>query len=485
MKNKFLKIFIGFLVLLFPLTLKAASASISVSGTSSAVVGSTVTVNVTLSSSTPIGAWEFLINYDSSALKLISGKTKVADYAQSSGGVSSKSYTLKFTALKSGNTKVSVGSYLAWAYSDNSPMSISAGSKSIKIMTQAELEATYSKNNNLSSIKVNGYEITPSFDKKTTEYKVELPSNVESIEVSATAEDRAASVSGIGTIQVAEGENKIEIICTAENGSTQKYTLIANVVDNNPIEVTVDNQKYTVVKRASSLTKPDTFTEKTVKINDIDIPAFYNEITKYTLVGLKDSNSNISLFVYDESNKNYKPYKEVKFPSITFFPEKAENIIEGYIETKIKINDIEVIAYKKEDIKDFYLIYGTNIETGVSNWYQYDVQTNLISRYNSDIVEYYEERLHTFTIIICVLSIESLILLLVIIILAKRKKKKLKNISNEIKLSKPEEKKKDKRIKKEVNNEKSEEIEQESLKDIETKKIKKKKLSITQQFDSF
>ena len=231
MKRKLFSFILAICLLLVPFKVFASNASISVSGSSSVVVGSIVTVNVKLSSSTAIGSWEYLINYDSSMLKLVEGKTKVVDYTQEAGGIKSKSYTLKFKALKNGSAKVSIGSYEVYAYSDESLMSVSAGSKTIKIITQEQLEASYSKNNNLSSITVEGYEISPEFKKDTLEYKVDLPSNIESINVSAKLADNKAKVSGTGTIEVSEGENKIELVVTAENGSTKTYTLIANVID--------------------------------------------------------------------------------------------------------------------------------------------------------------------------------------------------------------------------------------------------------------
>ena len=63
-------------------------------------------------------------------------------------------------------------------------MNTSASSVTIKTMTQAELEATYSTNANLKSLTVDGYELTPAFDKNTLEYKVEVPNEVASVNVS-------------------------------------------------------------------------------------------------------------------------------------------------------------------------------------------------------------------------------------------------------------------------------------------------------------
>ena len=47
-------------MVILPFQVNAASANISVSGSSTAMVGSTVTVNVNLSSSTPMGSWQFM-----------------------------------------------------------------------------------------------------------------------------------------------------------------------------------------------------------------------------------------------------------------------------------------------------------------------------------------------------------------------------------------------------------------------------------------
>ena len=47
--------------LLLPGLVNAASASITVKTSGSAVVGNTITATVTLSSSTPMGSWQYLM----------------------------------------------------------------------------------------------------------------------------------------------------------------------------------------------------------------------------------------------------------------------------------------------------------------------------------------------------------------------------------------------------------------------------------------
>lgn len=416
-------------MVILPFQVNAASANISVSGSSTAMVGSTVTVNVNLSSSTPMGSWQFLVNYDSSMLQLSSGNVRVADYTSVSGGEKSKSYTLKFKTLKSGTTKVSVGSYVVYAY-DESEMSVTGGSKSIKIMSQAELEATYSKNNNLSSIKVDDYELTPAFDKNTTDYKVTVPSNVEKVNVSATAEDRKSKISGTGEIEVAEGENKVELIVTAENGSTKKYNVVINVEDDNPIQVEVDKKKYSVVKRASSLTKPDLFEETKVKIGEVEVPGFINQTSKITLVGLKDEGGNISLFIY--KNNKYQKFNEIKSDSLSVIFTEMKNVPTNYKKTTTKINDQDVVAYKLSGEK-LLLVYGINLATGKENYYTYDTSLKTLQIFDKDKYEarIKEEKTNKYIIYAMSGLVLITIIFLILIISKNSKLKKMLSLKND------------------------------------------------------
>ena len=179
-----------FCILAFPNLVNAASGKINVTGTSTVVVGNNVTVTVTLSSNTPIGSWEMSLNYDKNYLQLRStnsesNSTRMA--ASSSTGIKSKSYTFTFKTLKKGNTKVTVDSYLAYAFEDLSQISLTSSSKSINIITQAELEASYSKNNNLASLGVEGFTFTPEFNANTLKYNVVVPENTKEIKINAVA----------------------------------------------------------------------------------------------------------------------------------------------------------------------------------------------------------------------------------------------------------------------------------------------------------
>ena len=295
-----------FCLLVIPKTVFAASGKINVSGTSTVVVGNNVTVTVTLSSSTLIGSWEMSLNYDKNYLQLRSATSEsngIRMAASTATGVKSKSYTFTFKTLKKGSTSVSVGGYLAYAYADLSEISLSSNSKKINIITQAELEASYSKNNNLASLGVEGFTLTPEFNANTLEYSVTVPEDTKNVNITGTVQDKKASITGVGVQQVNQGNNKFLVTVKAENGSEKTYTINVDVKDENPIEVTVGDKKYTVVKIKENLPIASLYNEYSIKINEFDIPAYKNDYTGLVLVGLKDTDGNISLFI--SSNNSY------------------------------------------------------------------------------------------------------------------------------------------------------------------------------------
>lgn len=386
MNKKINRLFIIMFTLLLLFTsiskVSAASASIQVSSsTNRIVVGKTFTVNVKVSSSNTIGTWEWTMNYDTKKLKLVSGPSTVKDYGDSK--IKSKTYTYKFKAIATGNASVSVKSAAVYDYKTEKTMSLTKGTKNINIITQAQLEASYSKNNNLKSLSIDGLKLSPTFNKNTTEYKAEAGSNTEKVKVTATKEDSKASISGTGEHSVTEGDNKIKVSVTAENGSTKTYTIIVTVKDPNPITVKINDNEYTVVKRESKLEAPKNFEKTTVTINDQNIPGFYNETNDFTLVGLKDTEGNINLFIYDKENNEYKPYSETILNQSKIYPLPLDKEIKGYTKSTITINNIEFEAYENDN-KEFYIIHAKDLETGKDNYFTYDKINNTIIRFHEE-----------------------------------------------------------------------------------------------------
>ena len=386
--NMFTKLLVTLLFAFTPfINTNAASATVNLTASSTKVVtGNTVKIYVNTYSSSPLGSLEYDISYNSSVLKLQSVSTDLCSskhciWYTSSSNTKSTTYTFTFKAIGSGSSSVTVKNAYILGY-DEKKMSTNVSPVTVKVITQEELEASYSKDNNLTSLTVSGHELSPKFDKNTTNYTLELDSLVESIKVSATKSDSKASVKGTGTINVSEGENTIKVVVTAENGSKKTYTIVATVKELNPIKVNVKDKEYTIVKKAKLLTAPDNYVSKEITIEETKIPAFYNEINDYTLVGLKDSEGKIELFLYNEDG-TYKEYIETKFSGTSFqIIETDENIPDGYKEAKVTINETEYKAYKDTEDSEFALIYGRNLNTGEYGFYKYDTKENTLQRFN-------------------------------------------------------------------------------------------------------
>ena len=400
----------------------AASATFkTTSSKSSVVVGNTFTVTVKVSSGSVLGSWEYTIKYDSSILQLVSGKKSVAD--PGNGTQKSASYSYTFKAIKAGSASISVKSYGAYGW-DEKALSCTASGTTVKVITKAQLEASYSKDNNLKSLSVDGATLSPAFSKDTTDYKVELGANTTSIKINAAVNDSKARVSGTGTFEVTEGDNKFQITVTAENGSTKTYNLIASVVDPNPIKVKdINNNELVVVKRESLLTPPTSYEQTKTTINNQEIPAFMSEITNFILVGLKDNEGNINLYIYDKDKNTFTKYTELKLNELILLPIIKNETYKDYIKTKIKINEIEVDAFKYKENSKFAIIYALDTSDGKENYYKYDLSNNTVTFIDEEVEKELNSKLQTYSYIIMGLLGESFILFIVLILLLRNKSK--------------------------------------------------------------
>lgn len=88
-----------------------------------------------------------------------------------------------------------------------------------------------SPNNKLSGLGVEGFSITPTFNPNTLSYDLIVDKSVVSVNVCASTYDSTAQVSGIGTFNLQSGENKINLVVTAQNKTTRTYVL--NVIRQN------------------------------------------------------------------------------------------------------------------------------------------------------------------------------------------------------------------------------------------------------------
>ena len=98
----------------------------------------------------------------------------------------------------------------------------------IQQQEEDQKNAGKSSNNYLSTLSVEGYILSPEFDRQTINYEIKGEITNNTIKVNATSDDSRATVSGIGEIELQEGENNLRIDVVAENGTTRTYFIKVN-----------------------------------------------------------------------------------------------------------------------------------------------------------------------------------------------------------------------------------------------------------------
>ena len=407
--KKFIKIFIILVMFIsFKTTIKAGVLSISAS--QSIATGTALKVKININNL----AGRFKVT--SSDNSVLAGSAE--DFWESG-------QTVTFTALKAGTATITVtpidaadyDSGVAYTTSRSITVNVTGPNKKGNESKTVDVNKNYSTDNDLKSLSVDGYDLTPTFSNDVTEYTLNLDSGVKTINVNAQANDKNATVKGIGEINVSEGTNTIVITVIAENGNEKNYTIYANVEDSKPVNVKIGKKKYTVVKNIESLKIPDNYTETTVMINDVEVPALTNEITGYILVALKDKKGNVNLFIYNPANGKYTKYNELSFDMVKIQylkPRKVPSNYKGYV---VKLGEQEVNVYKKSKRNNYALIYGMNLNNGSINWYSIDLKENTIQRYNMKDLDSLSILNNKFLITIIILSVACLMLMLFMLIL--------------------------------------------------------------------
>ncbi len=87
----------------------------------------------------------------------------------------------------------------------------------------AKPTVTGSPNNKLSGITIDGYSLTPTFNKDMEKYDLVVDSSVSTVNIRTTAIDSKATVSGAGTISLGSGTTIVKIEVKAENGDVRTY----------------------------------------------------------------------------------------------------------------------------------------------------------------------------------------------------------------------------------------------------------------------
>lgn len=406
-----------FALVCFQTKVEAANLSISANASSVTVGGSIV---ITVRGSDIAGK-----------LSLTSSNGSVLSGGASSIWIDNNTVTYTFKALSAGTATITVNPLDVADYNGN----VYTTSKSVTVTVKNKVVVVLSGDSSLSNLYIDDATISPEFNKDTLEYTTELQPDTTKINIVATPNHGGASISGIGVREVTDGDNRLEIVVTAENGTTSTYVINARVKEFNPIEVVIDGENYTVVRKRSMIVPPENYTETSVTINGEEVPAYYSDITKYTLVSLKNSAGDQNFYIYKDGT--YKLYKELTFHQTKIclldFPVVPENYEKGIM----VYNDENIEAYKVNTNSSYSLLYGMNVETGEEHYYRYESSENTIQIYDTEEVDLMNKKVEMYIYIIIGLLSLSFILLLILTILVFRKKPTKKS-TNEVKVEKIE-----------------------------------------------
>lgn len=383
MKKKIVLLLVGF-VLMFcnVLNVNAISGNIRVRASSTNVtIGNNVTVTVTISSSAPLGSWEFSLNYDTAKLRQ-TNTTLLRNVDVGDGSKTSTSYTYTFKTIATGTANVTVRNYSVIDWNTEEEITISVSPTNIVIKQPVVI--VKSTDNTLKSITLSEGTLSPTFKSSTLEYNVDIDEIIDTITITPTANDSKASISGGGEKELTEGLNIFEIKVTAENGSLKTYKVNVNMIDENPIEVQIKNKLYTVVKKANVLEAPSGFIDTTLSIKGLDVPGLENTDINLVLVTLKNEEGTYSLYSYDESNEAYKKYIEFQTGLLRLYitnPETTVEIPDGFDTAIFMINNIEINGWDINGNDNYKLVYAMNIENGENDFYLYDAKEGTFQRY--------------------------------------------------------------------------------------------------------
>lgn len=427
-----------FIAIVFTIgSLKVDAASVSIKSNYTSITrGGYATVIATVSSESPIVSIEGTMTCTGAG----ANSTISMVFDDMSNSLYSKSYSTTVKGSSVGTISCSVSGVritnmasASWQYLGNQSVAINV------VAPTVAPPKTYSSNNNLSNLSIDGYTLSPAFNKNTLEYSLEVPNEIRKINIKVQKEDNTATVTGIGEVDLIEGINKLVVKVTAENGAVKTYTINVTVKELDPIIVKVDNKEYNVVRKKEQIESPNsTFTETTVKINNFEVPALINKKLNYTLVGLKDSKGKIELYIYNEKDKTntYTLYQEYKSKStIICLLDDDSKIPNGYKKTKIKMNNQSVEVYQLSENSKHYLFYGVNVETGKKNLYVYDSVEETIQRFHeNEKVNSTNDKTQLYQYII--ISLGSLLMITYLVLLiclirnsSKKKKENMKKIS--------------------------------------------------------
>lgn len=301
MKKNFIKISLScFISLCIFLMGNIYASSIAVSGASSASPGNTVNVSVG-------GSFTGRVNV---TVSNGSGNKSI--------WVENNTVTVPVTVGSSGTTTITAVSEAGTSDANGNDLGVICGSKSIQIVrptptpaptptpttpsnntntnsnsatktatksTSSSTTSTKSSNAYLSKLQINQEGLTPNFNKNKTSYAVTVGENVNDLKVTAVAEDSKSKVAISGNTGLKNGDNKVYITVTAQDGTKKVYTI--------------------TVTKTGDANKSNSYLQNLIVENATLSPEFSKEIFEYDCGTVGKSVETLKILAFGE-NENVK-----------------------------------------------------------------------------------------------------------------------------------------------------------------------------------
>lgn len=297
MKKNFIKISLScFISLCIFLMGNIYASSIAISGASTASPGSTVNVSVG-------GNFTGRVNV---TVSNGSGNKSI--------WVENNTVTVPVTVGSSGTTTITAVSEAGTSDANGNDLGVIRGSKSIQIVqptpaptpttpsnntntnsnsatktatkrTSSSTTSTKSSNAYLSKLQINQEGLTPNFNKNKISYAVTVGENVNDLKVTAVAEDSKSKVAISGNTGLKNGDNKVYITVTAQDGTKKVYTI--------------------TVTKTGDANKSNSYLQNLIVENATLSPEFSKEIFEYDCGTVGKSVETLKILAFGE-NENVK-----------------------------------------------------------------------------------------------------------------------------------------------------------------------------------
>lgn len=310
--KKVKRIFITFFLLF---AFKGILSLSNIYGISSSISGGNVLqgnqITVKVNFSDDICAANFVLSYDRTKLELINGDLSYAWVE----GENLPTYTFKAKSNVTGKANISLSgkasdtNYNKHSLTGGGSINITApqvqptpppsntnnnttntsrnANTATTTQSNTSTQTNITKNNNayLSKLQINQEGLTPNFNKNKTSYAVTVGENVNDLNVTAVAEDSKSKVAISGNKGLKNGDNKVYITVTAQDGTKKVYTI-------------------TVTKTGDPV-KSNSYLQNLIVENATMSPEFSKEILEYDCGTVGASVENLKILAFGE-NENVK-----------------------------------------------------------------------------------------------------------------------------------------------------------------------------------